>query len=190
MKKTILFSVLVAFIAFPALSQTVNICGRVTDPSGKPLTHTLVRLGQTRFTDAYGNEPYYIVTDKNGLYHLGTGTCNVNTVVPAGSLRADAFANPQYVGGKVLFSLPEGSSPVKMSLYDIKGRFVKEVVDKILSKGNYSLSVDARGISSKFYALQITVNGTAADMLIQPALRNVSAMAHGAPEFEARLEKL
>jgi hypothetical protein len=51
-----------ALVLTPVSSQTVNICGRVVDQNGKPLTNTLVRLGQTRFDNGYGMSPYYATT--------------------------------------------------------------------------------------------------------------------------------
>lgn len=66
---------MVAFFAGSVLCQTVNICGRVTDPNGNPLTHTVVRLGQATYDNGYGPAPYLVTTDAGGNYQLGTGAC-------------------------------------------------------------------------------------------------------------------
>ena len=191
MKRTAMTCLVLVFLAGTAFSQSVNLCGIVTDQGGKPLTNTLVRLGQTRFTDAYGNEPYYTTTDANGHYQLGSGTCNVNVIPRSTLLSGDAFLKPIYIGGKVLFSVPQDNASVKMSLYDLAGRFVENVLNCTKSKGNYSASVDTRGISSQFYMLRVTINGASTALLLQPQTRgaagSVALNAHG---FQARLEKL
>ncbi len=191
MRKVSLAGLLLAFVAGSVFSQTVNLCGIVTDQGGKPLTNTLVRLGQTRFTDAYGNEPYYTTTDANGHYQLGSGTCTVNVIPQSTLLSGDAFSKPMYVGGKVLFSVPQDNASVKMSLYDLAGRFVENVLNCTKSTGNYSASIDTRGISSQFYMLRVSINGTSTAMLLQPQARGATAsVSRNASEFQARLEKL
>ena len=106
-------------------------------------------------------------------------------------MRAGAFAKPAYVGGKVLFSLPQSSGLVRMSLYDMGGRFVRDVFNSNLGKGNYSVSVDTRGISSQFYLLRVTINGAATVLKLQPAMHNAGgAVVENTPEFQTRLEKL
>jgi len=182
---------LLTFLGGSVFSQTVNLCGRVTDPAGKPLTKTLVRLGQTRFTDTYGDEPYYTITDANGNYHLGTGSCVVNVIQPSQQNRGDAFARPAYIAGRVLFSVPQDNARVTMRLYNLAGKFVKDIMNGVQAKGNYSVSVDARGISSQFYLLRVTINGVSTAMLLQPQTRgSVGSFAQAAPEFQTRLEKL
>jgi hypothetical protein len=193
MKKAAVACVIAAFLAGSVFSQTVNICGRVTDQSGKPLTNTLVRLGQTRFDNTYGMSPYFATTDNNGQYHLGTGTCVVNVITESKLARGDAFSRPLYIGGKVLFSVPQNDAAVKMSLYDLSGRFVREVINKRLSMGNYSVSVDARAISAQFYLLRVTINDASSVIMLQPALHVAAVtgtVARDAPGFQARLEKL
>ncbi len=191
MRKVARAGLLLAFVAGTVFSQTVNICGTVRDAAGKPLTNTLVRLGQTRFTDTYGNEPYFTTTDATGQYHLGTGTCAVNTIIPATLMRGDAFSRPMYIGGKVLFSLPQNDAFVKMTMYDLTGRFVRDVMSSRLARGNYSASVDTRGIASQFYALRVTISGVATVVRIEPSLHSAGgSIVQNTPEFQTRLEKL
>jgi hypothetical protein len=95
------------------------------------------------------------------------------------------------VGGKVLFSLPASDALVRMSIYDLSGRFVREVMNKSLSKGNYSALIDMRGISCQFYLLRVTINGASSVMRLQPASRlSGGTVVRNAPGFETRLEKL
>ncbi|HUI91033.1 MAG TPA: carboxypeptidase-like regulatory domain-containing protein, partial [Chitinivibrionales bacterium] len=192
MKRTSTCFLAIALLAVMSFSQTVDLCGRVTDPGGKPLTNTLVRLAVARFAAFGNNQPYYTTTDANGQYHLGTGTaCNVSTIVPSLVIRGDAFSKPEYVSGKVLFSVPQDKAWVKMSLYDLAGRFVKDLMNSPQSKGNYSTSINMTGISSQFYLLHVSINGVASVILLQPLSRSSGGtVAQKAPEFQTKLEKL
>ena len=192
MKRTAVAGLMAAFFAGSVFSQTVNLCGAVTDQGGQPLTHTVIRLSTTTYDNGYwATAPYMAVTDASGHYHIGTGTCIVNTVVPGTPMRGEAFSQPMYVGGKVLFSLPQSNAPVRMSIFDLSGRLVRDVMNKNLSKGTYSVSIDTRGISSQFYLLRVTINGAASVMKLQPALRLTGGeVVQSVPGFETRLEKM
>jgi hypothetical protein len=183
---------MLAFFAGSVFSQIVNICGIVTDPGGQPLAHTVIRLSTTTYDNGYwATAPYMGHTDQNGHYQIGTGACAVNTIVPSTHMRGDAFSQPMYVGGKVLFNLPVSDATVRISIFDLSGRFVRDVMNKSLSKGNYSVSIDTRGISSQFYLLRVTVNGVASVMRLQPAARLPGGtVVQSSPGFETRLEKL
>jgi hypothetical protein len=183
---------MLGFFTASVFSQ-VNICGTVTDQDGKPLTHTVVRLGQTTYDNGYWKAtPYLAVTDASGNYQLGSGTCPPPSAIKNISLtQENTFPTPTYVAGKVYFSLPVSEALVKMNLYDMSGRLVREVMNRSLSKGNYTVAIDSRGISSQFYLLRVTINGTASVLKLQPAL----CMAGNAPVKNAsgistKLEKL
>jgi hypothetical protein len=191
MKKVSLGILSILVVAGLCFSQTVNICGKVTDPNGQPLTHTAVRLGQATFNNGFGQSPYIAETDASGKYHLGTGTCTVNIIPESKQIRGNALSLPIYVGGKVLFGLPSGEALVKMGIYDLSGRFVRDVMNKRLLKGSYSVSIDTRGISSQFYLLRVAINGNATVVKLQPASRMPrGTVIRNAPEFESRLQKL
>jgi Beta-1,3-glucanase len=192
MKRAALTCIALAFFAGSVFSQTVNMCGTVTDAGGKPLVNAVVRLGQATYDNGYyAQAPYLVSTDADGHYQLGTGTCNVN-VIPRSTLAGgDAFSRPQYVGGKVLFSVPQTTASVRMSIYTLAGRFVRDVMNSGLVKGNYSVSIDTRGISSQYYLLRVTIDGAATVMRIQPAFHSTDgAIVQNSSGFQTRLEKL
>ncbi len=184
---------MLAFFAWPVFSQPLCVEGFVTDQNGQPLPNTEVRLGQTTYDNGYGQSPYITTTGSNGYYWLGEGIlCCDRIVIPKSTLaRGDAFLQPIYTGGKVLFGPPAGDALVRMSLYDLSGRLVRDVMNKRLSKGDYSVSIDTRGISSRFYLLRVTINGAAFVMKLQPASRlSGGAVVQSSPGFDTRLEKL
>jgi hypothetical protein len=130
-------------------------------------------------------------TDSNGHYQLGSGTCPATMIGNNPLTRESTFSRPVYSAGKVFFSLPASEAWVKMSLYDMAGRLVRKVMDKNLSKGNYTVSIGTSGISSQFYLLRVTINGTAWVIKLQPALHESgSAPVKSTQEFQTKLEKL
>lgn len=191
MKKLAVTCMIMAFFTGTVFSQTVNICGTVTDENGIPLTHTVLRLAKTTYDNGYwATAAYMATTDQNGHYHVGTGTCTdivVNNALPKG----EVFAQPTCSGGKVLFSTPAGGSLVRMSLYDLSGRCVREVMNKSLSLGNYAVSIDTRNIASQFYALRVTINGASSVFRLQTASHtSTGTVVQNGPGFLTRMEKL
>ena len=106
MKRAAVPCLMLAFFAWSVFSQTINICGKVMDPSGNPLTHTVVRLGQATHDIGYGQMPYLVTTDASGNYQLGSGACiPANVIKESRAVGGDAYSKPVYAGGKVLFSV-------------------------------------------------------------------------------------
>lgn len=157
MNRLAVYSILFSVVTGMAFSQAVNICGKVTDENGLPLSKTLVRLGQTRFDNGFGMSPYYVTTDQYGNYKLGTGTCAVP--INEKSAQKSVYAHPVFVGGKVGFSIESDNLLVKMTLYDHNGKYIKNVMNSKLSRGDYLVSVDNRDLSSQIYLLHVAING-------------------------------
>jgi hypothetical protein len=190
MKRAAVMWLMFAFFAGSVFSQ-VNLCGKVTDPAGNPLTNTIVRLGQTTYDNGFGQNAYITKTDNTGYYHLGTGICTVPVFKEDKVARSGAFSQPCYIGGQVLFSLRQDNLQVKIGLYDLAGRFVKELMNSRLSRGNYGVRVDTRAMSSQYYLVRVTVNGVSSVFKLQPLSRVGGAnVAQNAPPFQTKLEKL
>ena len=179
------------FIAYVS-AQTVNICGRITDPQGNPLKNTLVRLSQTTIDKGFGPFVYMTKTDSSGYYHLGTGNCTVPVNYKETKLpRAIAFLRPDKVGGQILFSIPQDNLKVTIGLYNTTGQFIKEILNTKLSKGNYGFRIDIRDISKQFYILRVTVNGASSVFKIHPfSSLNSAGIAQNNLEYNTKLEKL
>ena len=183
MKKPGISLLLLAVLSATVFSQTqtVAITGRVTDPNGKPLTNTLVRLGVGLI---------YTKTDSNGYYSIG-GT--VNAIQPAATERGDAFPEPSLVTGRVLFSLPHSGIQVRMSMYDLGGRFIKDIISGKMAQGNYAISAESQNMSSQFYVVRLSIDGVSHVMKFSSVTRtrgNAVSAGSGASMPEARLEKL
>jgi|WetSurMetagenome_2_1015567.scaffolds.fasta_scaffold00368_16 hypothetical protein len=193
MKRRLAACLMLALCANSGFSQTsVNLCGTVKDENGNPLGRTVIRLSQATYANGYGQAPYIVETDAAGRYKIGNGDCATNIAAPKTvPLNGDAFSRPLYVGGKVLFSLPQATAAVRMSIYTVAGRFVRDVMSQNLSKGNYSVSINTRGISSQYYMLRVTISGASTVLRIRPSLRGADgAIVQSSSDIRTRLEKL
>ncbi|HUI91034.1 MAG TPA: beta-1,3-glucanase family protein [Chitinivibrionales bacterium] len=192
MKKNATTFLIAVFMAGSVFSQTaINLCGKVTDQAGNPLTNTIVRLGQTTMDNGFGQNAIITKTDNTGYYHLGTGTCTTPVVFQqAGIAKSDAFSKPAYIGGQVLFSIPRDNLQVKIGVFDLAGRFVKEIMNSRLLKGNYGVWIDTRSVSSQYYLLKVTVNGASSVFKLEPFSRVQGTNAAQNAKFRTKLEKL
>jgi hypothetical protein len=179
MKRLGVTLLLQAVLSAAAFSATVAITGHVYDSTGKALTNTLVRMGVGML---------YTTTDSTGFYSLG-GT--VDVLKPARTQQGNAFSQPMIAAGKVLFSLPKNDLRVRMSMYDLGGRFIKDIVDGKMAQGNYAVSVETRNLSNQFYGIRLSIDGVAHFLKFSPVTRGHAAFAgSGASMPVARLEKL
>jgi len=64
------------------------------------------------------------------------------------------YPNPFNSETKISFSLPERSI-VNISIYDIRGRLVKDLVDREYQEGIYTINWDASGIQSGVYIIKM-----------------------------------
>jgi hypothetical protein len=171
---------LLAVVAGTVFPQGVAIAGRVTDANGNPLSNTLVRMGVGML---------YASTNAYGYYALGAGV--VNAIQSDNAVRGNAFPQPYLAAGKVLFSVPQSGMPVRISIYDLSGRFVKDIMNNHLAKGNYSAFVDNRSLSNQYYLLRLAINGVSHVMKLPSVMRDSpGTIAQSDSRAEVRLEKL
>ncbi len=99
----------------------------------------------------YAQNLYY---DGSGL----TGIQNVGGVAPKQYSLSQNYPNPFNPATKIRFSIPAGnnSTLVKLTVYDMLGREVSQLVNSNLSPGSYEVNWDAANFSSGvyFYKLQ------------------------------------
>ncbi|HMD68740.1 MAG TPA: beta-1,3-glucanase family protein [Chitinivibrionales bacterium] len=191
MRKAAVLCAILAFFPGAVFSQMVGLYGIITDEGGTPLTHTVVRLSQTTYNNGFCQAPYMVTTDAYGHYVLGAycGCGNVNPKNPVA--RTAACLRPLCIGGKVIFSVPSDDALVRMSMYDLSGKLVRDLMNKSLPRSTYSASIDTRGISAQPYLLRLIVNGTSSVMRLQPGLRSQGGeITASDPAPQTRLEKL
>ena len=72
----------------------------------------------------------------------------------------DAFPNPFNPNTKIKFQIPlnstEEGSLVKLSVYDVSGKLIKELVNQILKAGTYEIDYNAKDMASGVYFYTLT----------------------------------
>jgi hypothetical protein len=189
MKRFGAVSIMVVVLTGTVFPATVGLCGFVKDAGGKPLANAVVRLGQTTYDNGYYPQaPYMTMTDTAGHYALGSRPCTTGVAVPIlGPIGNGTLSRPRFIGGKVSFGIQQELSSVKISLFTLSGRFVRDVINNSLSRGAYSVAIDMSDISSQYYLLRVTVDGatTVLKMRSDPHWSAGSTSA-----FQAHLEKV
>jgi hypothetical protein len=172
-----LFSILV-FAGLCLAQSGVSITGKVSDSSGVGLPGTVVRLA----TSALETE-----TDANGNYTLHTGIVDIQHQFTA---KTGAYSKPILSSGKVFFTVGESNARVRVSVYDLNGRFVSDVLNGMLNSGNYSQVIDGRTLASQPYLLTVNINGLSTAMKFTPVgLRSFWGTAHVTSGSFSGLEK-
>lgn len=101
-------------------------------------------------TGGYG--PY------SSRWNFTTGMVSIQPVsneIPAGFELYNNYPNPFNPETSIRFDIPK-SSFVMLSVFDINGREIKQLVNRELLQGKYTVSFNASGISSGVYFYRIT----------------------------------
>jgi hypothetical protein len=181
MKKTATGLLVMGIAVGMVFSQGVSITGKVSDPNGVGLAGTIVRLAIS------GLETQ---TNANGYYALGSATVNAQQLLTA---TTDAYSKPFLSSGKVFFSVNGDNARVRISMHDLDGRFVADVLSRRMNRGNYTVALDGRNLASRPYVLSVNINGSSHAMKFTPVgLRSMQGTAGdnvGSSSRSARLEK-
>ncbi len=81
------------------------------------------------------------------------GTTQVDDALPV-TFAFRVAPNPATTTAKVIINLP-GATAVKVSLYDLAGRRVTTVVDRVLSGGEHAAALEVGGIPAGVYILRL-----------------------------------
>ncbi len=112
-------------------------------------------------TDAAGN--VYVTGASNGAgndyvtikYSSITGIQSNNNQIPLNYSLKQNYPNPFNPSTKIEFSLPADGN-VKLSVYDISGREIQNLVDNYLNAGTYSIDFNASELSTGTYFYRLT----------------------------------
>ncbi len=85
------------------------------------------------------------------------GTTRVGGSLPV-AFRFAVAPNPASTAAKVTIDLP-GSMAVKLSVYDLAGRRVATVVDRVLREGENAAAMDVSGLAAGVYILRLEAGG-------------------------------
>ncbi len=88
------------------------------------------------------------------------GTTRVNGALPV-TFAFGVAPNPATTTAKVTIDLP-GATAVKVSLYDLSGRRVATIVDRVLGEGKNAAALDVGGMPAGVYILRLEAGGRVA----------------------------
>lgn len=130
-------------VVLTANAQTaINLRGKVTSKAGGPIKSAIISLKRQQLKDTTGAD---------GAYVLSNGTA----VVPPVSL----VPRQQIVtleNGLLQFSLPS-PSPVKIQMFDVKGKLLNQEVLSNASQGFYRLDIQKNAGSSELLIIKVSI---------------------------------
>jgi hypothetical protein len=100
------------------------------------------------------NDPMIRAVIKNP----SVGVVNNNTGIPEKFSLSQNYPNPFNPATMINFSIPVNSF-VKLSVYDILGREIQQLVNNDLTPGSYSVDFNATALTSGVYFYTLTTNG-------------------------------
>lgn len=123
----------------PAVQGEVIISGNVTDKRGTPVEYvTVIAVKKTGSTGTWTTH-----TDENGHFELGVQTPVYDTdpQLPEEFSLSQNYPNPFNPSTRFEYSLQKPVS-VKIDLFDVRGRFVRTLVDERKQAGTYYVDWD------------------------------------------------
>jgi len=151
MKKiyTLVFTFLFSIVHF---AQSISVTGNIKDvQTNSPIENAKVQIKNISngiidsvFSDAIGNWQYDIATSvEDDIYYLPT---NLEVM--------QNFPNPFNPLTRINYEL-QIANYVTLSVYDINGRLVKELVNQKQSAGSYEVNFDGSGLPSGTYIYRL-----------------------------------
>ena len=113
-------------------------------------------------TIVYPNRHIRATTHGHGVYERSlvqnpVAITPIGTSVPKSFNLYQNYPNPFNPETKIKFDVPQkGNVPVRIVVFDVNGKQVRELVNRNMNAGSYELSFDASGISSGIYFYKLT----------------------------------
>ena len=99
----------------------------------------------------------YVGKYENDLESLSTTKGNEKDIIPSNFVLRQNYPNPFNPITKISYGIDKASD-VKLSLYDVRGGFVENLINKRVGAGNYDFMLDASHLSSGVYFYTMTVD--------------------------------
>lgn len=139
---------------------------RITEKNGKIDTvwaivdafnyHSVLKgIGIIRYQEVYSLQAYLINGEQYGTF---TDVKGDKSVKPSSFHLYPAYPNPFNPVTKIEFTLPK-SGVVKLEVFDIIGRKIRELVNGELDAGLHSVEFNGANLSSGVYYYRLTANG-------------------------------
>ena len=99
----------------------------------------------------------YVGKYENDLESLSTTKGNEQGILPSNFVLKQNYPNPFNPITKISYGIDKASD-VKLSLYDVRGGFVENLINKRVGAGNHDFMLDASHLSSGVYFYTMTVD--------------------------------
>jgi len=99
----------------------------------------------------------YVGKYENDLESLSTTKGNEKDIIPSNFVLRQNYPNPFNPITKISYGIDKASD-VKLSLYDVRGGFVENLINKRVGAGNHDFMLDASHLSSGVYFYTMTVD--------------------------------
>ena len=99
----------------------------------------------------------YVGKYENDLEFLSVTKGNDEEITPSNFVLKQNYPNPFNPITKISYGIDKASD-VKLSLYDVRGGFVENLINKRVGAGNYDFMLDASHLSSGVYFYTMTVD--------------------------------
>ena len=99
----------------------------------------------------------YVGKYENDLESLSTTKGNEQDILPSSFVLKQNYPNPFNPITKISYGIDKASD-VKLSLYDVRGGFVENLINKRVGAGNHDFMLDASHLSSGVYFYTMTVD--------------------------------
>lgn len=170
------------FFLFPVHAQTVNLTGTVKDSSTQQgVGNAVVKIVGLNVSDT---------TDANGNYSLANSAIRFFGSPSPGNRIITA---PRITHSGLFFGVSGDAARVRVriDLYDLSGRHVASLIDKMLGQGNYRINPYSSTLSRQIYFVKIKSGNQTAMVKMpfadKPAL--ASGGASSSPKGDGALKK-
>lgn len=115
----------ILFAGLTVSAQTINLKGVVSNNAGKPISGAIVSLARQKLKDTTGTDGKYAF--------VATGIRNLPAIVP--------HINDISLNHDVLQFSIATPSPMKVELFDLKGKLIKQIINMNAAAGKYNFDI-------------------------------------------------
>lgn len=151
---------LAPLVPAPVSAQEATLMGTVTDANGAKIKDAKVILLGRNIT---------VLTDANGMYKFA-GTTSLGYTEAAAR-----EALPEVRGGSLRFGIQGVTQRVRISLFTLRGGFVREVADARMDAGEYQVNPFTAGMTPGTYMIRVRIGASSRTLAI--ACLNGSAVS-------------
>jgi poly(3-hydroxybutyrate) depolymerase len=158
-------------------AQIINVSGKVTNQTGKPMSNAIVTLVQRGLKDTTGTDGSFLITGPN-----------VGVLKPLLPKHENIAMN----NGVLELTLRENSL-VKVEIFNVKGDILKKVVLSNISAGIYHLNIADQNSAANLLIIKASIGSNAMTFRYNPFLKGRSVVNSSAENFsqaDGVLEKM